>query len=117
MEVRPCSSAPCYRDERLRIDGISLKAGMLSFWSWTLAAVLALGFSPLAMKMALSVGGSPLQVALITALSAALLVCGWMLARNKARRLPRMGWRQRLALLLVGALSSGLVPLFGILAM
>jgi len=90
---------------------------MLSFWSWTLAAVIALAFSPLAMKMALSVGGSPLQVALITALFAALLVCGWMLARNKARRLPRMRWRQRLALLLVGALSAGLVPLFGILAM
>ena len=44
---------------------------MLSFWTWTLAAVIALAFSPLAMKMALSVGGSPLQVALITALSAA----------------------------------------------
>ena len=90
---------------------------MLSFWSWTLAAVIALAFSPLAMKMALSVGGSPLQVALITALFAALVVCGWLLARNKARSLPRMPWRQRLALLLVGVLSAGLVPLFGILAM
>jgi probable blue pigment (indigoidine) exporter len=90
---------------------------MSSFWSWTLAAVIALAFSPLAMKMALSVGGSTLPVALITALFAALLVCGWMLVRNKARRLPRMGWRQRWALLLVGALSAGLVPLFGILAM
>ena len=90
---------------------------MLSFWSWTLAAVLALAFAPLAMKMALSVGGSTLPVALVTALVAALLVCGWMLARNKARRLPRMPWRQRRALLLVGALSAGLVPLFGIVAM
>jgi len=90
---------------------------MLSFWTWTLAAVIALAFSPLAMKMALSAGGSPLLVALITALFAALLVCGWMLVRNKAQRLPWMPWRQSLALLLVGALSSGLVPLFGILAM
>ena len=90
---------------------------MLSFWSWLLAAVIALALSPLAMKMALSAGGSSLQVALITALFAALVVCGWMLARNKARQLPRMAWRQRLALLLVGALGSGLVPLFGILAM
>jgi probable blue pigment (indigoidine) exporter len=88
-----------------------------SFWSWTLAAVIALAFSPLAMKMALSVGGSALPVALITTLFAAVLVCGWMLVRNKARRLPRMRWRQRWALLLVGALSAGLVPLFGILAM
>jgi len=90
---------------------------MLSFWSWTLAAVIALAFAPLTMKMALSVGGSPLQVAFITALFAALVVCGWLLLRNKARGLPRMPWRQRLALLLVGALSAGLVPLFGILAM
>jgi drug/metabolite transporter (DMT)-like permease len=88
-----------------------------SFWSWTLAAVIALALSPLAMKMALSVGGSALPVALITTLFAAVLVCGWMLVRNKARRLPRMRWRQRWALLLVGALSAGLVPLFGILAM
>jgi drug/metabolite transporter (DMT)-like permease len=90
---------------------------MISFWSWTLAAVIALAFSPLAMKMALSVGGAPLPVALITTLFAALLVCGWLLVRNKARRLPRLGWRQRMALLVVGALSAGLVPLFGILAM
>lgn len=90
---------------------------MLSFWSWTLAAVLALAFAPLAKKMALSVGGSSLQVALSTALVAAVVVCGWMLARDKARRLPRMRPRQRMALLLVGALGSGLVPLFGILAM
>jgi drug/metabolite transporter (DMT)-like permease len=90
---------------------------MFSFWSWTLAAVIALGISPLAMKMALSVGGAPLPVALITTLFAALLVCGWLLVRNKARRLPRLGWRQRMALLVVGALSAGLVPLFGILAM
>jgi len=90
---------------------------VFSFWSWTLAAVLALAFAPLAMKMALSVGGSTLPVALVTALVAALLVCGWMLARNKARRLPRMPWLQRSALLLVGALSAGLVPLFGIVAM
>ena len=90
---------------------------MFSFWSWTLAAVLALAFAPLAMKMALSVGGSTLPVALVTALVAALLVCGWMLARNKARRLPRMPWLQRSSLLLVGALSAGLVPLFGIVAM
>ena len=90
---------------------------MLSFWNWTLVAVLALGFSPLAMKMALSVGGSSLQVALVTAVVAALVVCAWLLVRDKARRLPRMGTRQRMALLLVGALGSGLVPLFGILAM
>jgi drug/metabolite transporter (DMT)-like permease len=90
---------------------------MFSFWSWTLAAVIALAFSPLAKKMALSVGGTPLPVALITTLFAALLVCGWLLVRNTARRLPRMGWRQGLALLVVGALSAGLVPLFGILAM
>jgi drug/metabolite transporter (DMT)-like permease len=90
---------------------------MMSFWSWTLAAVIALAFSPLAMKMALSVGGSTLPVALITALIAALLVCGWMLVRHKAPRLPRMRWRQRWTLLLVGALSAGLVPLFGIVAM
>jgi len=90
---------------------------VFSFWSWTLAAVLALAFAPLAMKMALSVGGSTLPVALVTALVAALLVCGWMLARNKARRLPRMPWLQRSSLLLVGALSAGLVPLFGIVAM
>jgi len=90
---------------------------MLSFWNWTLVAVLALGFSPLAMKMALSVGGSSLQVALVTAVVAALVVCAWLLVRDKARRLPRMGARQRMALLLVGALGSGLVPLFGILAM
>jgi len=90
---------------------------MLLFWSWTLAAVVALGFSPLAMKMALSAGGSSLQVALVTAVFAALVVCTWMLVRDKARRLPRMRARQRMALLVVGALGSGLVPLFGILAM
>src|SRR6056297_1830325 len=100
-----------------RNELIGLKLRMLSFYSWTLAAVIALGLSPLAMKMALSAGGSSLQVALITALVAASLVCGWMMARNKAQRLPRMRWRQQMALLLVGALSSGLVPLFGILAM
>ena len=90
---------------------------MLSFWSWTLAAVIALGFSPLAMKMALSAGGSSLQVALVTALVAAVVVGGWLLVRDKWHRLQEIPARQRMALLLVGALGSGLVPLFGILAM
>ena len=53
----------------------------------------------------------------MTAVVSAALVLAWLAARDRIRALGEMSNRQRLAVLTVGALGSGLVPLLGIYAM
>jgi drug/metabolite transporter (DMT)-like permease len=80
-------------------------------------AIAALALAPLAQKMALNAGAAIVPVAFASASLAALVAGGWLLLRGRAAALVRMNRRQRLAVLMVGALGSGLVPLMGILAM
>ncbi|MEE4637951.1 MAG: DMT family transporter [Wenzhouxiangella sp.] len=84
---------------------------------WLLIAVLALGTAPLAHKLALTRGASALLVASTSALITAVAVFGWLVARGRADRLRLIGARQAFWLLLIGVLGSGLVSVFGILAM
>ena len=79
--------------------------------------MLALGAAPLAQKMALAGGGSSLLVAFSSALMTAGVVLAWLAARGRLHSLSVLSGRQLLPLLLIGALGSGLVSLFGILAM
>ncbi|WP_338063067.1 DMT family transporter [Wenzhouxiangella limi] len=90
---------------------------MVWLWAWLLVAVLALGAAPLAHKMALAQGASSLLVAFSSALVTAAAVVGWLLARGQVSRLRSISARQAVSLLLIGVLGSGLVSLFGILAM
>lgn len=80
-------------------------------------AVGALAFAPLAKKMALAAGASIVPVAFVTALVSAALACGWLILRGHASAVRGMNARQRLAVLLIGALGTGVVPLLGIFAM
>jgi len=89
-------------------------------WSlgiWLSAAVLSLGATPLAKKMALLDGGGSILIALSTALVSAALILGWLVAQGQFGKMSDLAPRHWRAVLLVGALGSGLVPLFGILAM
>jgi drug/metabolite transporter (DMT)-like permease len=86
-------------------------------WAWLLVAVLALATAPLAHKMALGAGASALLVASSSALITAAAVVGWLVARGRIGQLRSMRVGQALWLLLIGVLGSGLVSLFGILAM
>jgi drug/metabolite transporter (DMT)-like permease len=85
--------------------------------AWTALAVGALGLAPLWKKMALEAGAGVWPVAFVSALVSALLVVSWLLHRGGAGVVLAMDRRQRLAVLAVGALGSGLVPAMGILAM
>jgi drug/metabolite transporter (DMT)-like permease len=91
--------------------------GKLRLAAWLAAAVLALGTAPLAKKMALVDGGDSLLVALATALVAGLVVFAWLAFVGQLTRLGALSPRDWRSVLMVGALGSGLVPLFGILAM
>jgi drug/metabolite transporter (DMT)-like permease len=84
---------------------------------WLSAAVLALGIVPLAKKMALVEGGDSLLIAFSTALVSGLIVLGWLCTRGQFGKLGALAAPQWRSVLTVGALGSGLVPLFGILAM
>lgn len=86
-------------------------------WGWLSMAVVTLGAAPLAHKMALTTGASPLLVSFSSALVTAVAVVGWLTARGGLFRLRSLSGREALSLLLIGALGSGLVSLFGILAM
>jgi len=85
--------------------------------AWTALAVGALGLAPLAKKMALDAGAATWPVAFMTAVVSALLVLAWLAVKGRFSSLGAMTHRQRLAVLAVGALGSGLVPLLGIYAM
>lgn len=71
----------------------------------------------MAQKMALTGGGSSLLVAFSSAFMTAWVVLAWLAARGRLHSLSVLSGRQLLPLLLIGALGSGLVSLFGILAM
>lgn len=94
-----------------------MSASALRLLAPTAFAVAALGFAPLAKKAALVAGAGPLPVAIASAWFSALIVLGWMTLRGRAARLFRLTDRQRLAVLTVGALGSGIVPLLAVLAM
>ncbi len=94
-----------------------MTGGKLRLAVWLAAAVLALGTAPLAKKMALVDGGDSLLVALATALVAGLVVFAWLAFVGQLTRLGALSPRDWRSVLMVGALGSGLVPLFGILAM
>jgi drug/metabolite transporter (DMT)-like permease len=94
-----------------------LKPRTLSIITWTALAVGALGLAPLAKKMALDSGASTWPVAFMTAAVSAVLVLAWLAVKGRFAALGAMSNRQRLAVLTVGALGSGLVPLLGIYAM
>lgn len=83
----------------------------------TALAVGALALAPLAKKMALNAGALTLPVAFVTALVASGVTCTWLLVRGKMRAARNMNPRQIVAVLFVGALGSGVVPLLGVLAM
>jgi len=85
--------------------------------AWLVAAVLAMGVVPLAKKMALVDGGSSLLIAFSTSVVAGVVILAWLLARSQLGKLQALSLRDWRSVLTVGALSSGLVPLFGILAM
>ncbi len=94
-----------------------MSASSIRFLLWTALAVGSLGAVPLAKKLALDAGGTPVAVALSTAGVAALLVLAWVLVRGHGRRLLELDRSSALAVLAVGALGSGAVPLMGLLAM
>lgn len=85
--------------------------------AWTALAVGALAVVPLAKKLALNAGASAPAVAFFSVALSAVLVVGGLVVRGRAGRLWTMGSRPRAAVLAVGALGSGLVPLLGLLAM
>ncbi|MDX1627021.1 MAG: DMT family transporter [Wenzhouxiangellaceae bacterium] len=85
--------------------------------AWLSLTVGALGVAPLAKKVALEAGAAPIPVVLATALVSAVLVLAWLWPRGNLPELLRLPRRQAGAVLLVGVLGSGLVPLFAILAM
>lgn len=87
------------------------------FLAWTCLAVGALGSVPLAKKLALEAGGTPVGVAVLTTGFAAILVLVWVIVRGHGRRLLDLDRRSAPAVLAVGALGSGAVPLMGLLAM
>ena len=89
----------------------------LALWGWLAIAVLALGAAPLVKKLALDAGAGPSTVALSTAIIAAGVVFAWLLLRGQGGELRQLSRGEWLAILLVGAMGSGLVPLFGILAL
>jgi len=85
--------------------------------AWTALAVGSLAVVPLAKKLALNAGASAPAVAFLSVALSAVLVVGGLVVRGRANRLWTMGGRPRGAVLAVGALGSGLVPLLGLLAM
>lgn len=90
---------------------------VLRLSAWLAAGVLALGAVPLAKKMALVGGGGSVLIALSTTLVSGAMVLGWLVARGQFGKLADLSARDWCSVLAVGALGSGLVPLFGILAM
>lgn len=94
-----------------------MSARRSQLWFWLTVALLGLGAAPLAHKMALDGGASPLLVAFSSALVTAVVVVGWLFGRGCGAALRTLDTRAALSLLLIGALGSGLVSLFGIAAM
>jgi drug/metabolite transporter (DMT)-like permease len=94
-----------------------LKRRSVRLLGYTAFAVAALGLAPLAKKAALVGGAAPLPVVVSTAWVAALVVVTAMALRGTSARLVRLGPGQAGAILVVGALGSGLVPLLAVLAM
>ncbi len=92
-------------------------AGRLRLWAWLLVAVVALGAAPLTQKAALSASADPLSVALGGALVTAVALMLWLVVTGGFGRLFSLSAREVLPLLINGALGSGLVALFGIVAM
>ncbi|MGY6630998.1 MAG: EamA family transporter [Wenzhouxiangella sp.] len=89
----------------------------IALWGWLAIAVASLGAAPLVKKLALEAGAGASTVALSTAILAAGVVFGALLLRGQGAQLVRLSRGEWLAILLVGAMGSGLVPLFGILAL
>ncbi len=85
--------------------------------TWLALTVGALGIAPLAKKMALESGVVALPLAVSTALVSAILVLAWLAARGGLAEFGGLERRTWIAVLSVGLLGSGLVPLFAILAM
>lgn len=86
-------------------------------WFWLAVAVCGLAAAPLAHKMALDGGASPLLVAFSSALVTAVAVVAWLFGRGRAPDLKALPIKTLMSLLLIGALGSGLVSLFGVVAM
>ncbi|OAB60480.1 hypothetical protein AY599_00230 [Leptolyngbya valderiana BDU 20041] len=94
-----------------------MTTGSLRLGAWLGAAVLSLGVVPLAKKMALVDGGSTAVVAFSTSMVAGLVIVAWLGLQGQWKDLKTLSRRDWGSVLAVGALGSGLVPLFGILAM
>jgi len=94
-----------------------MKGRVLRLSAWLGVAALALGTTPLAKKMALVDGGSSSLIAFSTTLVSGAVIFGWLLIQGQFGHLNRLTPRSWTSVLTVGALSSGLVPLLGILAM
>ncbi len=86
-------------------------------WFWLSVAVLGLATAPLAHKVALDGGGSALVVAFSSAVVTAGALVAWLFRRGRPAGLRSLSAKEGLSLLLIGALGSGLVSLFGIVAM
>jgi len=84
---------------------------------WLLIAVLVLGLTPLAKKAALLEGVGSLLVSLVTALIAMGTVMTWLFLRGQLSQLRSIGFKSWSSILLIGAMGSGLVSLFGVIAM
>mgnify|MGYP001048574985 CR=1 FL=1 len=89
----------------------------LKLSAWLSVAVLTLAAVPLAKKMALSGGGDAILIAFSTAVVAGIIILAWLVLRGQVGTLSELTLRDWRSVLLVGALGSGLVSLFGILAM
>jgi drug/metabolite transporter (DMT)-like permease len=85
--------------------------------AWTAFAVAALGHAPLAKKLALDGTAQPLPLAVASAWIAGLGVVCWLALRGRLARLANLSRRGYAAILTVGALGSGAVPLLAVLAM
>ncbi len=94
-----------------------MRARLFVLSCWLLAGVLALGITPLAKKMALVNDANTVIVALTTAFVSAGFVFGYLIVRGKFGKLTKLSSQNWRAILLVGALGSGIVPLLGIIAM
>ena len=94
-----------------------MNARILSLSIWLFAAVLSLGVIPLAKKMALLDGGGSMLVAFSTSFVSGMLIFTWLAAQGQFTKLAELSYRDWSAVLLVGALGSGIVPLLGIYAM
>ncbi len=94
-----------------------MSASHAQLWFWLAIAVVGLAAAPLAHKMALDGGASALLVAFSGAVVTAVVVVAWLFGRGGASALKSLDFKAVTSLFLIGALGSGLVSLFGIVAM